>query len=226
MKSLRFEVVGEAFKKHPIDLELPAERPSEYYGINVFNKEKMYKYLPADAFKQMVNVMEKGAVMERTLADKVADRARQFAVLGTAMRLWNGATNGLEAIGVLEENQKSGKGVNPLMQMYPLDRYLPIQIFLTGASELADKAEREIGALQKVKQRREQEEALRTITKTPSTANQSNIKEVIKNPNKRQELIQGINQEKPKELKGRKAETLSNDELVNIYNAYREQKGQ
>lgn len=160
------------------------------------------------------------------LSDKVADRARQFAVLGTAMRLWNGATNGLESIGVLEENQKSGKGVNPLMQMYPLDRYLPIQIFLTGASELADKAEREMKALQRRQQRRQQEENLRTITKTPRTTNQSNIKEVIKNPNKRQELIQGINQEKPKELKRRKAETLSNDELVNIYNAYREQKGQ
>ena len=80
MKSLRFEVVGEAFKKHPIDLELPAERPSEYYGINVFNKEKMYKYLPADAFKQMVNVMEKGAVMERTLADKVAEGMKKWAM--------------------------------------------------------------------------------------------------------------------------------------------------
>ena len=35
-----------------------------------------------------------------------------------------------------------------------------------------------------------------------------------------------MNEIKPKELKGRNAETLSDDELVNIYNEYRKTKGQ
>ena len=46
MANLRFEVVAEAFKKKPMEVEAPSERPSEYFGKNVFNRSKMYKYLP------------------------------------------------------------------------------------------------------------------------------------------------------------------------------------
>ena len=46
MANLRFQVVAEAFKKKPLDIKAPAERPSEYFGKKVFNREKMYKYLP------------------------------------------------------------------------------------------------------------------------------------------------------------------------------------
>ena len=40
---LRFQVVGEAFKKKPLEVTAPSERPSEYFGKHVFNREKMYK---------------------------------------------------------------------------------------------------------------------------------------------------------------------------------------
>lgn len=46
MSTLRFKVVEEAFSKKPVAVEQPAERPSEYFGKNVFNKEKMRRYLP------------------------------------------------------------------------------------------------------------------------------------------------------------------------------------
>ena len=35
MANLRFEVVAEAFKKKPLDVMAPVERPSEYFGKNV-----------------------------------------------------------------------------------------------------------------------------------------------------------------------------------------------
>ena len=44
MEALRFQVVGEAFKKKPLDVKAPSERPYEYFGKKVFNREKMYKY--------------------------------------------------------------------------------------------------------------------------------------------------------------------------------------
>lgn len=47
MANLRFEVVAEAFKKKPQEVIAPIERPSEYFGKNVFNRAKMYKYLRA-----------------------------------------------------------------------------------------------------------------------------------------------------------------------------------
>ena len=39
METLRFQVVGEAFKKKPLAVEVPAERPATYFGTNVFNRE-------------------------------------------------------------------------------------------------------------------------------------------------------------------------------------------
>ena len=48
METLRFQVVGEAFKKKPLEVIIPEERPSEFFGKKVFSREKMYKYLPKD----------------------------------------------------------------------------------------------------------------------------------------------------------------------------------
>ena len=53
MEALRFQVVGEAFKKKPLDVKTPSERPAQYFGKKVFNREKMYKYLPKDVYEKM-----------------------------------------------------------------------------------------------------------------------------------------------------------------------------
>ena len=46
MANLRFGAVEEAFKKRPLEVAAPTERPGEFYGKYVFNRTKMYKYLP------------------------------------------------------------------------------------------------------------------------------------------------------------------------------------
>ena len=79
METLRFQVVGEAFKKKPLDVKSPSERPCEYFGKKVFNREKMYKYLPKDVYEKMVKVMENGAHLDRTVADAVAAGMKQWA---------------------------------------------------------------------------------------------------------------------------------------------------
>ena len=77
---LRFKVVDEAFKRGPVYVDLPKERPSEYFGKYVFNKQKMYKYLPAKVYKKMCDVMENGAPFDRTIADAVAEGIKQWAI--------------------------------------------------------------------------------------------------------------------------------------------------
>ena len=79
MQTLRFQVVGEAFKKKPLAVETPSERPSEYYGCKVFNREKMYKYLPKDVYEKMIDVIDNGARLERDIADAVAAGMKQWA---------------------------------------------------------------------------------------------------------------------------------------------------
>ncbi len=76
---LRFQVVGEAFKKKPLDVKAPTERPCEYFGKKVFNREKMYKYLPKDVYEKMKDVMDNGAHLDRKVADAVAAGIMQWA---------------------------------------------------------------------------------------------------------------------------------------------------
>ena len=79
MANLRFEVVAEAFKKRPVDVLAPLERPSQYYGKYVFNRAKMYKYLPADVYAKLIDVMDNGIRLDRSIADAVARGMRQWA---------------------------------------------------------------------------------------------------------------------------------------------------
>jgi glutamine synthetase len=79
MANLRFEVVAEAFKKKPLDVIAPVERPSEFFGKNVFNRAKMYKYLPRDVYEKLIDVIDNGSRLDRSIADAVAKGIQQWA---------------------------------------------------------------------------------------------------------------------------------------------------
>ena len=76
---LRFQVVEEAFKKKAVEVKAPSERPSEYFGKYVFNREKMYKYLPTDVYNNLIDVIDNGARLDRSIADAVAKGMKQWA---------------------------------------------------------------------------------------------------------------------------------------------------
>ena len=77
---LRFQVVEEAFKKKAVEVPTPSERPSEYFGKYVFNREKMYKYLPAEVYNKLIDVIDNGARLDRSIADAVALGMKQWAL--------------------------------------------------------------------------------------------------------------------------------------------------
>lgn len=72
MSKLRFRVVETAFKKRAVEVATPAERPSEYFGKYVFNKEKMFKYLPSKVYNALIDAIDNGAPLDRSIADEVA----------------------------------------------------------------------------------------------------------------------------------------------------------
>ena len=80
MSQLRFRVVETAFTKKPLDVEVPSERPSEYFAKYVFNKEKMYKYLPTQVYNMMCDVIDHGAPFDRSMADQVAKGMKKWAM--------------------------------------------------------------------------------------------------------------------------------------------------
>ena len=79
MSNLRFQVVEEAFKKKALEVKAPSERPSEYFGKYVFNREKMYKYLPASVYTKLIDVIDNGARLDRSIADAVAAGMKKWA---------------------------------------------------------------------------------------------------------------------------------------------------
>ena len=79
MANLRFEVVAEAYKKKPLEVITPTERPSEFFAKYVFNRAKMYKYLPADVYEKLTDVIDNGTRLDRSIADAVAKGMKQWA---------------------------------------------------------------------------------------------------------------------------------------------------
>ena len=80
MSSLRFNVVEDAFKKRPVQVAAPEERPSEFYGKYVFNRAKMFKYLPARTYQKYCKVLSDGTPLDMQTADEIAQGMKQWAM--------------------------------------------------------------------------------------------------------------------------------------------------
>ena len=79
MTSLRFDAVTEASRRKPVEVISPVERPSEFFGKKVFNRQKMYKYLPSKVYDKLIDVIDNGAQLDRSIADAVAAGMKQWA---------------------------------------------------------------------------------------------------------------------------------------------------
>ncbi|MBN2610514.1 MAG: glutamine synthetase III [Bacteroidales bacterium] len=86
MAVIRFNALREVYGRKPVAFEPPSLLTSDYFGVNVFDKFKMEKYLTGEAFEQVMEAIEKGTRIDRKIADQVA----------TGMKAWaieNGATH-------------------------------------------------------------------------------------------------------------------------------------
>ncbi len=80
MSGLRFQVVGEAFKKMPLHVETPQEPTSVYFGKYVFGKRQMSKYLSKETLKNFTEIVKSGKPLDRGLADHIAAGMKQWAM--------------------------------------------------------------------------------------------------------------------------------------------------
>lgn len=79
MSHLRFKEVEQAFNREPVEVKLPGGTPSDYYGIYVFNRETMYKYLPKDTFEALIYAIDNKKPLNRQVADSVAAGMKKWA---------------------------------------------------------------------------------------------------------------------------------------------------
>lgn len=80
MSLLRFEAVKEASDRKAVKVDTPNESPELYYAKAVFNRQRMYEYLPKKTFDQLIYAIDNKQPISRELADSVADGMRRWAV--------------------------------------------------------------------------------------------------------------------------------------------------
>ena len=80
MSNLRVKSVLEATSRKPVKVELPKERVDRYYGKQVFNREKMYQYLPSETFAALIDAIDNRKPLSRELADSVAEGMKRWAL--------------------------------------------------------------------------------------------------------------------------------------------------
>lgn len=80
MSHLRFNVVEEAFNRKAVPVEIPAERPEVYYAEKVFNRQKMFEYLPKKTFEVLIDAIDNKKSLPLDVADSVANGMMRWAI--------------------------------------------------------------------------------------------------------------------------------------------------
>ncbi|MCQ2085164.1 MAG: glutamine synthetase III, partial [archaeon] len=80
MANTRFDAVQKAIAKEPVIADAPAAETSAYYGCNVFNRAAMRKYLDEDTRRAIYETIERGATLDKSIADHVAAGMKRWAL--------------------------------------------------------------------------------------------------------------------------------------------------
>ena len=80
MSDLRFKSVEEASSRKAVKVELPKERVVQYYAKEVFNRQKMFQYLPRETYEALVNAIDNKQPLSSDVADSVAEGMKRWAL--------------------------------------------------------------------------------------------------------------------------------------------------
>ncbi|HNW50712.1 MAG TPA: glutamine synthetase III [Prolixibacteraceae bacterium] len=86
MATFRLAAFEKLLERKPVEVKKESDLTSDYYGMLVFDRPKMKKYLSKDAYKAVVDAIDNGSTIDRKLADGVAAGMKSWA-------LENGATH-------------------------------------------------------------------------------------------------------------------------------------
>ena len=80
MSTIRFNALDKALNRTPVQVELPKGRVSDYFGINVFDQEKMKHYLSEEAYESVMQSTLESKRIIRKIADQVATGMKTWAI--------------------------------------------------------------------------------------------------------------------------------------------------
>ena len=80
MSKTRFNALS-AFSSRPkLNVELPAEKISDFFASAVFGEKEMKEFLPSDAYKKLAACIRDGKKVDRDIADQVASAMKAWAM--------------------------------------------------------------------------------------------------------------------------------------------------
>ncbi len=80
MATIRFNALNLAYNRQPNPFEQPTRLISDFFGINVFDKRKMKKYLSEEAYLHVMEAIETGTRIDRKIADQIASGMKSWAI--------------------------------------------------------------------------------------------------------------------------------------------------
>jgi glutamine synthetase len=79
MSKMRFFALQELSNRQPVEVDYPSGKLSDYYASRVFDRKKMQEYLPSEAYKAVIDAIEKGTPIRREMADMIANGMKTWA---------------------------------------------------------------------------------------------------------------------------------------------------
>ena len=80
MSNLRFKAIEEASKRKANPVPVIEKKTSDYYGMFVFDRNQMRKYLSKETLRIVLDAIDKGVPLERNIANHVAAVMRMWAM--------------------------------------------------------------------------------------------------------------------------------------------------
>ena len=80
MSNLRVKSVMEATGRKAVKVDLPKDRVDKYYACQVFNRQKMFEYLPQETYNALIDAIDNRKPLSLELADSVAQGMKQWAI--------------------------------------------------------------------------------------------------------------------------------------------------
>lgn len=75
---IRYKALEDLLQRRPRFVDPPAQRISEYFGVNVFGEDAMRMFLTEEAYNAVKQAITMGSRIERNLADQVASGMKEW----------------------------------------------------------------------------------------------------------------------------------------------------
>ncbi len=79
MAEFRFKALQEVLSREPLPVKREDNLTSDFFGVNVFDRPKMKKYLSKEAYKAVCDAVDNSEPIDRKMADQVAQGMKAWA---------------------------------------------------------------------------------------------------------------------------------------------------